>query len=65
MSINKPKPTHVPGTLKGEEMVMKRGREPGRGEPGSKYYQSARDSTAVNADRRRPIDPRMPNMPPA
>ena len=65
MKTSNPKPTHVPGTLKGEELVMKRGREPGRGEAGSKYYQSARDSTSVNADGRKPIDPRMPNMPPA
>ncbi|HWE01631.1 MAG TPA: hypothetical protein VG326_04415 [Tepidisphaeraceae bacterium] len=65
MKFHPPKPTHVPGTHKGEELVMKRGREPGRGEQGSKYYQSARDSTAINADGRKPIDPRMPNMPPA
>lgn len=60
-----PKPTHVPGTLKGEEMVIKHGREPGRGERGKNGYRSARDSTSVNAAGREPIDPRMPQMPPA
>ena len=65
MKSHPPKPIHVPGTNKGEELVYRLGRESGRGEPGSRSYQSARDSTAVNADSRRPIDPRMPNMPPA
>ena len=59
-----PKPTHVPGTHKGEELVFHRGREPGRGEPGRNGYRSARDSTSVNAAGREPIDPRMPEMPP-
>lgn len=58
-------PTHVPGTNKGEEMVLTHGREPGRAEqsrPG--YYRSARDATSLNADLREPIDPRMPSLPP-
>lgn len=59
-----PSPTHVPGTNKGEELVMKRGREPGRGEPDKNGYRSARDSTSVNAKNEEPIDPRMPEMPP-
>ncbi len=62
---NPPKPIHVPGTHKGEELVMKRGREPGRGERGVNGYRSARDSTSINPDAHGPIDPRMPQMPPA
>ncbi len=61
---NPPKPTHVPGTNKGEELVAKRGREPGRDVRGKNGYRSARDSTAINADHQGPIDPRMPEMPP-
>jgi hypothetical protein len=64
MRSNPPKPTHVPGTHKGEELVTKRGREPGRDEAGKNGYRSARDSTSVNADSKGPIDPRMPEMPP-
>jgi hypothetical protein len=60
-----PKPTHIAGTNKGEELVMRRGREAGRNERGRKGYRSARDSTAINAEGRGPIDPRMPEMPPA
>ncbi len=62
---NPPTPTHVPGTHKGEELVQRRGREPGREVQGKKGYRSARDSTSVNADHHGPIDPRMPEMPPA
>lgn len=58
-----PKPTHVAGTAKGEELVRKHGREPGRG--GRRGYRSARDSTSINPEARGPIDPRMPEMPPA
>jgi hypothetical protein len=54
---------HVPGTHKGEERVMQLGREPGRGGE-HRYYRRARDATAINADKREPIDPRMPEMPP-
>ncbi len=56
-------PSHTPGTPKGEERVTKEGREPGRehGQP----HRTARDSTSINAQARRPIDPRMPEMPPA
>lgn len=60
-----PKPTHIPGAHKGEEMVFKRGREPGREERHARGYRSARDSTSVNASNEAPIDPRMPEMPPA
>ncbi|HEX3659358.1 MAG TPA: hypothetical protein VG433_01050 [Pirellulales bacterium] len=58
-----PKPNHVAGTSKGEELVRKKGREPGRG--GKHGYRSARDSTSIGADAHGPIDPRMPDMPPA
>ncbi|HSU66818.1 MAG TPA: hypothetical protein VLJ39_08105 [Tepidisphaeraceae bacterium] len=64
MMHDPPSPTHVPGTHKGEELVRKRGREPGRAEPGKRGYRSARDSTSLNAENRGPIDPRMPEMPP-
>jgi hypothetical protein len=60
-----PKPVHVPGTHKGEELVFRRGREPGRGEQGVRGYRSSRDSTSINAAAQGPIDPRMPEMPPA
>jgi hypothetical protein len=55
--------SHTPGTHKGEERVRKEGLEPGRQrrEP----HRTARDSTSINASAREPIDPRMPQMPPA
>lgn len=59
-----PKPTHVTGTNKGEETVRQYGREPGRDEGGN-GYRNARDATGLHADEREPIDPRMPEMPPA
>jgi len=62
---NPPKPTHIPGTHKGEELVFHRGREAGREEEGKNGYRSARDSTSINAESKGPIDPRMPEMPPA
>ena len=60
-----PHPVHVNGTNKGEELVMHHGREAGREVKGTRGYRSARDSTSVNPDAQRPIDPRMPEMPPA
>jgi hypothetical protein len=60
---NPPRPIHVPGTQKGEELARRRGKEPGR-EEGSRCYRSARDSTAINAEEMDPIDPRSPCMPP-
>jgi hypothetical protein len=60
-----PKPVHVQGTGKGEERVLREGREPGREERGARAYRTARDSTSINARSREPIDSRMPNMPPA
>jgi hypothetical protein len=58
-----PEPTHVLGTRRGEEMVVRKGLEPGRksGTP----HRTARDSTSVNPGGEKPIDSRMPNIPPA
>jgi hypothetical protein len=56
-------PSHTPGTPRGEELVRKAGREPGRDRPG--VGRTARDATTINADAREPIDPRMPHLPPA
>lgn len=58
-----PQPSHIPGANKGEEQALK-SREPGR-DLNRKNYQSARDSTGINADKRQPISPDMPNIPPA
>ncbi len=60
-----PQPVHVPGTMKGEEMVVKQGSEPGRGAAQGRSYRSARDSTGINAHLRQPIHPSMPNLPPS
>lgn len=60
---NPPQPNHTPGTPKGEELALT-SREPGR-DPHRKHYQSARDSTGVDAKNRNPIHPDMPNIPPA
>jgi len=60
---NPPAPVHVRGTHKGEELVLHKGREQGRG-GGGRDYRSARDSTSIEADRREPIDAAMPNIPP-
>jgi hypothetical protein len=54
---------HTPGTPKGEERIRREGREPGRENPN--IGRSARDSTSINPAARGPIDPRMPQMPPA
>ena len=54
-------PAHVPGARKGEEEIKRMGPEPGREGSG----RTARDATSINADKRNPIDPRMPNIPPA
>lgn len=53
------KPSHVPGTNKAEEWLLKK-KDPGfKGE-----MRVARDATTINAKSREPIDPRMPHMPP-
>jgi len=59
-----PAPVHVAGMHKGEEMVLHKGREAGRGAR-EQGYRSARDSTSIESDRREPIHPAMPNIPPA
>lgn len=56
-------PNHTPGTPRGEELVRKLGREPGR--DGPDHGRTARDATSINPAGRDPIDPRMPHMPPA
>ena len=58
-----PQPVHIAGTIRGEELALRKGREPGRGE--RKQYRSSRDSTGINAQDEAPIDPAMPNIPPA
>jgi hypothetical protein len=55
--------SHDWGTNKGEETVSKHGKEPGRED--EENPRTARDSTSVNQDAEEPIDPAMPNMPPA
>ena len=53
--------THIPGTNRGEGWTYKGKREAGR----EGKTRTARDSTSVNPKNRRPIDSRMPHMPPA
>jgi hypothetical protein len=53
-------PSHVPGTHKGEEW-QRRSPEPGR----EGKTATARSSTSINPKAESPIDPRMPNLPPA
>ena len=60
-----PQPVHIPGTAKGEEMTLHKGKEPGREMGKTRNYRSARDSTGINAKSREPIHPKMPNIPPA
>jgi hypothetical protein len=65
MSYSKPpQPVHIPGTKKGEEMAMEK-KEPGRKQDNAPNYRSARDSTGINADKRGPLIPQMPSIPPA
>lgn len=59
-----PKPVHIRGTNKGEELVIRKGREPGRAKRPKRGYRTARDATSVDPDRHGPIDPRMPDIPP-
>jgi len=55
-------PSHTPGSRKGEEELGRSGSEPGREKRGTR---TARDATSLNAEKRDPIDSRMPHMPPA
>ena len=57
-----PQPVHVSGMKRGEEFVLEKGREPGRG---GRQYRSARDATGINPASHQPIDPAMPSIPPA
>jgi hypothetical protein len=66
MARNEPKPdltAHTPGTPKGEERRQRQGPEPGREDP--KVGRTARDAIGINARARKPIDPRLPEMPPS
>jgi len=56
-------PAHTPGTPKGEELVQRKGREAGRQD--RPPHRTARDSTSLRPSAHGPIDPRMPQMPPA
>lgn len=56
-------PSHTTGTARGEEWVVRQGREPGRHD--QPPMRTAADSSGVNAKHRGPIDPRMPHIPPA
>ena len=64
-------PSHDTGTGKGEEKVSSDGKESGRHDLGTSHADrpaggsTARDSTGINPDDKEPIDPNMPNMPPA
>jgi len=60
-----PQPIHVPGTTRGEELALRKGKEPGRKRENARNYRSARDSTGINANQRGPIHPDMPSMPPS
>jgi hypothetical protein len=53
-------PSHTPGTHRGEDW-SKHTKEPGREGAAA----TARSSTGINAKNAGPIDPRMPNLPPA
>jgi hypothetical protein len=52
---------HTPGTKRGEEWTYERRKEPGR----EGDTRTARDATGINPEKRAPIDPRMPDLPPA
>ncbi|HEY3861842.1 MAG TPA: hypothetical protein VGO59_08135 [Verrucomicrobiae bacterium] len=58
-----PKPIHIAGTKRGEEMALHKGREAGRDK--GTGYRSARDSTGICAKEREPIVPGMGHIPPA
>ena len=64
-------PAHTPGTRKGEDITDSDGKEAGRHETGEtgagrpSGTSTARDATGINPENEEPIDPDMPNMPPA
>lgn len=53
-------PSHTPGTPRGEGLIKKQGAGGYRGDT-----RTAGDATGINVADRKPIDPRMPNLPPA
>lgn len=64
-------PSHDMGTGKGEEKSSMEGKEPGRFDHEHTHADrpaggsTARDSTSINPEDEEPIDPQMPDMPPA
>ncbi len=64
-------PDHATGTRKGEELVKGEGKEAGRHDTGTSHAgrpagtRTSRDATGINAEKETPIDPNMPEMPPA
>jgi hypothetical protein len=60
------KGTHDSGTRKGEEFAGGPGRQGHEGHPDEHVPgRTARDATGINAEKRGPIDPSMPEMPPS
>jgi len=62
------KPTHTPGTSKGEEVLNKEGKEAGRYDSGTTGKakrpagkSTGRDSTSLNPSN--PVDPNSPHLP--
>jgi hypothetical protein len=57
---------HDLGTRKGEEFGSGEPGRPGGSEHPDEHIpgRTARDATGINADKREPIDPSMPEMPP-
>ncbi len=53
-------PSHTRGAPRGENVVKKQGETGYRGDT-----RMAGDATGINVHARKPIDPRMPNLPPA
>jgi hypothetical protein len=48
---------------RGEELATEKGKEAGRDGDGA--YRTARDSTGINPEHKKPIHPAMPHIPPA
>jgi hypothetical protein len=55
------KPSHTPGTKRGEERLKRGGKEPGR----EKDIPTARSATSINPKAHGPIDKKMPSIQPA
>jgi hypothetical protein len=55
------KPSHTPGTKRGEERLKSGGKEPGR----EKDIPTARSATSINPKAHGPIDKKMPSIQPA